>query len=722
MKKLVFLLTTILTTAIFTSISYGAMAKDKITLFGDDNFKAEILKDSTDTIEDNSFFVATDGSDTNDGSISAPFKTVQKALDSVKAGQTIYVRGGTYTANNTFTSSGTEGNYITLRNYPNETPFLTATSSGAIIATNGCDYLKIEGLEIGGLSADMAFGILANSDENHIIIRNNNIHNLVTTKPGENENGEANGILFYAEGGTEELSINNICIENNYVHDNTTGWCESVSVTGNVKYVNIINNRVENNTNIGIDFYGNAGYCPVKSLDQPRYCVAAGNTITGSICSYAECAGLYVDGARDIVLENNKSYNNMYGIEIGSEEGHTTDYKVQNIIVRNNLVYGNSSGGIRVGGYDTKTTGYVTDTKIYNNTVINNGEGDGGWNGELCFVKCDGVDVRNNIVYKDSTQYPMIGGDLAAQYVLNVTFSNNVFYNPLGEDEIYFEFAGGSASGMTAFNSQTGGNDTFGKPVFNSDYSLQKDSYGIDIGSNDVISYMGNLVDYLGNYRVINTIDAGAFEYQDGSYPTVSTTTETTTETTTSQISDTPSTGGFIHNFTENGITSSFYTITGNLSTGKGSVTYKGLTLTQCLKMESSTSIKFTNTNKGKLTLVFGGSTSAVGKSVLIDSSSYTVGSDNTVTVDLEAGSHSVSKGDSINLFYISYSDDSSEYVIGDVNCDGNIDKSDVQMVLDYASGKITSITNSNLGDFSGDGNITAYDAYLIGKIILGLK
>ena len=52
-----------------------------------------------------------------------PFATVQKALDTVKAGQTIYVRGGTYNALNTFKTSGSEGKYITLRNYPNETPF-----------------------------------------------------------------------------------------------------------------------------------------------------------------------------------------------------------------------------------------------------------------------------------------------------------------------------------------------------------------------------------------------------------------------------------------------------------------------------------------------------------------------------------------------------------------------------------------------------------------------
>lgn len=706
-------LSALLLTLSFSAASFGAentsvcgvpMEKEKITLYGDDAFKAEILNGSNDEIADNALYVSVNGSDANSGSAASPFKTVQKALDTVKAGQTIYVREGTYSALNTFKSSGTEGNYITLRNYPGEKPYLTmsAGNNGAIIRLDGNSYIKIEGLEIGGLSSQQAYGILLDADEDHIIIRNNDIHNLVTTKPGENESGEANAILCYGEGSTEELAINNICIENNKVHNNTTGWCESVSVTGNAKYVNIINNTVYDNTNIGIDFYGNAGYCSVKSLDQPRYCVAAGNIVSKSICSYAECAGLYVDGARDVVLENNIIHDGMYGIEIGSEELQA-DYPVKNIIARNNLVYNNSAGGIRAGGYDKSKTGYVTDTKIYNNTLVNNGEGDGGWNGELCFVKCDGIDVKNNIVYKDSTEYPMIGGDLPKEYVLNVKFSNNVFYSPLGAESIYFEFAGSSAEGMAAFNSQTGGNDTYGQPQFNSDYSLKEGSYGIDIGSSDVNNYMGTLTDLANNYRLIGNIDVGAFEYQDGTKPTGTTaSTEATTETTTAYVSkngdvnkdgkidikdcaailkiitniikdmtiydlnavdfnndgsknilDAVSVLNYkntakVWNYTTSENTDSFFNVTASEKTGADTVTYDGLTLTKAIKIESGskTKISFTAPDAGKLTLVTSGS----GTKIKVNDVSYTIPSDGALSVDVSAGNVTVSK-DSTNVF-----------------------------------------------------------------------
>ncbi|MBE5964457.1 MAG: hypothetical protein E7252_05905 [Lachnospira sp.] len=109
--------------------------------------------------------------------------------------------------------------------------------------------------------------------------------------------------------------------------------------------------------------------------------------------------------------------------------------------------------------------------------------------------------------------------------------------------------------------------------------------------------------------------------------------------------------GAIIHNFTTDGKTSQYFTISGNLSTSKGTVSYSGLTLTQCLKIESSTNISFTTAAKSKLTLVFGGSTSASGKNIKVDGAAKTIDSTQVVTVELEAGTHKITKGDSINLF-----------------------------------------------------------------------
>ena len=119
--------------------------------------------------------------------------------------------------------------------------------------------------------------------------------------------------------------------------------------------------------------------------------------------------------------------------------------------------------------------------------------------------------------------------------------------------------------------------------------------------------------------------------------------------------------GDYVQNFTKSGMTSSFYTITGSTSDTKGSVTYNGLTLTKCLKMESKTNIAFTAPSAGKLTLVFGGTAAASGKTVNVNGTAATVGTDGIVTVDVAAGNVTVTKGDSINLFYMVYTPEKTE-------------------------------------------------------------
>lgn len=92
------------------------------------------------------------------------------------------------------------------------------------------------------------------------------------------------------------------------------------------------------------------------------------------------------------------------------------------------------------------------------------------------------------------------------------------------------------------------------------------------------------------------------------------------------------------------------FTIDGKYSDSKGSVTVNGVTYTDCLKIESSTSITFTITEPMTLTLVLDKS----GKKINIDGEKYTTDSEGIVTMELPAGSHVITKGDSMNLYFIS--------------------------------------------------------------------
>ncbi|MDR2907212.1 MAG: T9SS type A sorting domain-containing protein [Bacteroidales bacterium] len=103
--------------------------------------------------------------------------------------------------------------------------------------------------------------------------------------------------------------------------------------------------------------------------------------------------------------------------------------------------------------------------------------------------------------------------------------------------------------------------------------------------------------------------------------------------------------------------TASGITITGNTSTTKGSCTVNGTTYTCCLKMESSTNISFTIEGTQTLTLAFGlANDNAAGRKVKIDGENYTVPANGIVTQDLSEGAHTITKGETMNLFYIALS------------------------------------------------------------------
>ena len=71
--------------------------------------------------------------------------------------------------------------------------------------------------------------------------------------------------------------------------------------------------------------------------------------------------------------------------------------------------------------------------------------------------------------------------------------------------------------------------------------------------------------------------------------------------------------------------------------------------------METATSIKFSLEKPMTLTLVFG--LAEKGKKVKVDGTTYTTDDNARVTVQLATGDHVITKGDSINLFYIGLSE-----------------------------------------------------------------
>ena len=84
------------------------------------------------------YYVATNGNDSAAGTIGAPFATIQKAANSmVSAGDTCYIRGGTYHEEVVSYRSGTAANPLTFTAYNNEVVTLDGTESLADLGSTG---------------------------------------------------------------------------------------------------------------------------------------------------------------------------------------------------------------------------------------------------------------------------------------------------------------------------------------------------------------------------------------------------------------------------------------------------------------------------------------------------------------------------------------------------------------------------------------------------------
>ena len=119
----------------------------------------------------------------------------------------------------------------------------------------------------------------------------------------------------------------------------------------------------------------------------------------------------------------------------------------------------------------------------------------------------------------------------------------------------------------------------------------------------------------------------------------------------------TPIEGTVLVTFTDSKPSSSIVTVSGNYATNKGTATIDGTSYSTCVKMESATNILVTVDKKVTMTLYFSSADTKTNAKIdgkkpaevnaVIDSTAK------TMTVTLDAGSHTITKQDTCNLFGI---------------------------------------------------------------------
>lgn len=356
------------------------------------------------------------GDDNFSGSISQPFKTINKGISQVEAGGTVFVMNGTYrnsgygsvsldpyqNTNNehvvTINKSGEENAYITLKNYDNHTPKIEFDGKGGIIINSDINYIIIEGFTVEGPSSNISYS-------QAIADRNYKIQKFNETGSGSAYNSQVS--YFSGKGIWGGYGAhNNIIIRNNIVYNtpgsgirfnksdyitieyntvyNTTWWTSSASSA--IVLAETIAVDGDNTTATKMIFRGNTVYnnwnrIPFFMTSPPD------NSILPSL-EYGNAAyNNILDGQGIYVTRSDENYQGTFLIE-------------------NNLCVNNGKNGIN---FDRSLAGSVV---VQNNTLYFNGVHE---------IVQDLSEVEGNPTHRGQK----VGG-IKANYVKNITVANNI--------------------------------------------------------------------------------------------------------------------------------------------------------------------------------------------------------------------------------------------------------------------------------------------------------
>jgi parallel beta helix pectate lyase-like protein/uncharacterized protein DUF1565 len=262
------------------------------------------------------YVVAPTGSDSNNGSAAAPWRSIQRAANVVNPGDVVNVQAGDYPGYVSTARSGTASARIR---------FVSVTSGGARIRYGGAgsswqiwlnraSYIDIEGFDVSDAdqsgASDVRNGI--QSEGSQVRIMGNHVHHL-PNKPC----GDPNGGAGIATPGTSTV------VAQNHVHHIgrlTETTCNAVHGI----YWTSSGARIENNI-----VHNNQG-CGLHGWHQP---------------------------SNSVIVNNLSFHNGVCGLVIGGD-----GFTASGMFVANNILYGNLSRGM----YESGTTGANT----YQNNLV----------------------------------------------------------------------------------------------------------------------------------------------------------------------------------------------------------------------------------------------------------------------------------------------------------------------------------------------------------------
>jgi parallel beta-helix repeat protein len=375
------------------------------------------------------YSVATWGNDANAGTLTAPWRTLQKAADSVPAGGTVYIRAGTYPGFK-MTRSGTSIAEITFTEYPGEVATISGTGGPAkVVSLTAVHDITISNLTIQDAPSQYGAGIYIENGSYDIAVSKNLLRNNRSF-------------------GVKVLGSTAVAIRNNTITKNETG----IEISGAGAGVTILDNRIDTNDRLivndatawndrganGISFYRTTGSITV-SRNQ-----VYGNR--GVSYDYGFDGGAFeIYASSNLTITDNTLWDNENVVETGTDGTNCTN----NTFARNVAYHGSTTS---VAG---PTMGLILRCAS-NMTVANNAfygldrftfdvSLAGGFAASI-----DGLRIHNNIAV--ATEHPY---SLDTAIPATVAINNNLIYNPSG-GAIAYVYGRGNTNFLSEFSSWTG--------------------------------------------------------------------------------------------------------------------------------------------------------------------------------------------------------------------------------------------------------------------------
>jgi parallel beta-helix repeat protein len=368
-----------------------------------------------------SFYVATNGNDSNPGTQAQPWATIQKADTSARTGgDCINVAPGTYEAEILLQHGGTGPNvtgYVAYRCETIDACHVLASRAGHVWGIEyPANFVVIDGFEIDGNNA----------------LRSNGIADACI---GSDDPTYGRGSRYPKNPFVAGNSAHHIWILNNIVHHcNLSG----ISLSNKEWYYVIHNTAYHNSFESGYQGSGISLVVPQCIESGKANCYTSGNgsgyVVTGNdVAAFNSAAGTYAP--YHIVVAWNSAYNNRinYDNPVGCG-GHT-----------------DGNGIIMDTFYDdaTKTYAYPFRSLVMNNTSYYNG-GRG-----IHVFNSPNVTVINNTVFDNGTDTCMHGsviGDLSQQGGANDAWINNISLSVQNARGNVCPLVAGNANGVADLN------------------------------------------------------------------------------------------------------------------------------------------------------------------------------------------------------------------------------------------------------------------------------